>query len=168
MSIMAGLHTKTLILVLLSFLLVQLQAVNVWAVESTLIIQPSIADTFVNSMYLQTKYPEDPHGYLWSIFAGNMYVEYDSYKLYGSSRIYVKFNITSIPKDAKVLSANMCLFMFDPPKAAQEFETYRVLADWNQHQLTWRTQPPTTRTRTSATTITPNSKRTMGVLGDYE
>jgi len=132
----------------------------VQAVESTLTIRPSLADTFVNSMYLHTKYPEDPHGYLWAIFVGNMYVEYDSYKLYGSSRIYIKFNITSIPKDAKILSANMCLYMYDPPKTTQEFETYLVLSDWDQHKLTWRTQPPVAGTPTSTATINPKPTET--------
>jgi len=147
-------------LLCLAVLLAHTRTASVQAVESTLTIQPSIADTFVNSMYLHTKYPEDPHGYLWSIFAGNMYVEYDSYKLYGSSRIYIKFNITSIPKDAKILSANMCLYMYDPPKTTQEFETYRVLSDWNQHQLTWRTQPPVASTPTSTATINPKPTET--------
>jgi len=106
-------------------------------------------------MYLHTRYSEDPHGYLWAIFAGNMYTEYDSYKLYGSSRIYIKFNLTSIPKDAKILSANMCLYMYDSPKTSQEFEAYRVLSDWGEHQLIWITQPPSADTPTGATTINP-------------
>jgi cell division septation protein DedD len=142
-------------LLILTVLLVYTQISGCGAVESTLTIQPSTADTFVNSMYLQTKYPENPHGYLWAIFAGNMYVEYDSYKLYGSSRIYIKFNITSIPKDAKILSANMYLYMYDSPKTSQEFEAYRVLSDWGEHQLTWITQPPSADTQTTATTINP-------------
>ncbi|MEM2983090.1 MAG: DNRLRE domain-containing protein, partial [Candidatus Bathyarchaeia archaeon] len=128
---------------------------DVWAVESTLTIQPSTADTFVNSMYLSHKYPEEPHGYLWGIFAGNMYTEYDSFKGYGSSRIYIQFNISAIPKDAKILSANMCLYMYDPPKTRQEFEAHRVLSEWNEHKLTWITQPPYAQTPTSITTIDP-------------
>lgn len=142
-------------LFLLAILLAQTPLGTSAAVESVMIIQPSIADTFVNSMYLRTKYPEDPHGYLWALFAGNMYVEYDSYKLYGSSRIYVKFNITSIPNDARILSANMCLYMYEPPRTSQEFEVYRVLSDWDQHKLTWRIQPPSTGTLTSTATINP-------------
>lgn len=142
-------------LLILMGLLVYPQIGGCGAVESTLTIQPSTADTFVNSMYLQTNHPENPHGYLWAIFAGNMYVEYDSYKLYGSSRIYIKFNITSIPKDAQILSANMCLYMYDSPKTSQEFEAYRVLSDWGEHQLIWITQPPSADTPTAATTINP-------------
>jgi len=142
-------------LLLLVVLLAQAQIRDGLAVESVMTIQPSVADTFVNSMYLRTKYPEDPHGYLWAIFAGNMYVEYDSYKLYGSSRIYIKFNITAIPKDARILSASMCLYMYESPKTSQEFEIYRVLQDWDQHKLTWRIQPPSTGTPTSTTTINP-------------
>ncbi|MCJ7760888.1 DNRLRE domain-containing protein [Candidatus Bathyarchaeota archaeon] len=145
-------HTS---LIILGILLLTVQTVNCRALESTLVIQPSVGDTFVNSMYLHTKYPEEPHGYLWALFAGNMYVEYNSYKLYGNSRIYIKFNITSIPQDAKILSANMCLYMYDPPKTSQEFETHRVMSDWNEHKLTWRTQPPYVKAPTSTTIIRP-------------
>ncbi|GEM_PF-1835369 len=155
MAVSQRMKLLILSLLFLAVLLAQTPIGIGWAVESTLTIQPSIADTFVNSMYLTTKYSEDPHGYLWAIFAGNMYVEYDSFKGYGSSRIYIKFNITSIPKDAKILSANMCLYMYDPPKTSQEFEAYRVLSDWDQDKLTWRTQPPSTKTSTSTTTINP-------------
>jgi hypothetical protein len=142
-------------LFLLAVLLAQTPMGTGAAVESVLTIQPSIADTFVNSMYLRHIYPEQPHGYLWAIFAGNMYEEYDSFKGYGSSRIYIKFNATSIPKDAMVLSANMCLYMYDPPKTSQEFTIYRVLSDWDQHKLTWVIQPPSAGNPTSSTTIDP-------------
>jgi len=142
-------------LIILGILLLTVQTVNCRALESTLVIQPSVGDTFVNSMYLHTKYPEEPHGYLWALFVGNMYVEYDAYKLYGNSRIYIKFNITSIPQDARILSANMCLYMYDPPKTSQEFETHRVMSDWNEHKLTWRTQPPYVKAPTSTTIIRP-------------
>ena len=123
------------------------------SIESTIDIQPSIEDTFVNNMYLKHKYPEEPHGYLWAIFAGNMYTEYDSFKGYGSSRIYIKFNITSIPSDAKIISAKLCLYMYDSPKTNQEFETYRVLSDWNEHNLTWINQPDFAEKSSSTTTI---------------
>jgi hypothetical protein len=123
------------------------------AIESTITIQPSIEDTFVNSMYLQHKYPEEPHGYFWAMFAGNMYTEYDSFKGYGSSRIYIKFNTTSIPSDAKIISAELCLYMYDSPKTNQEFEAYRVLSEWNEHNLTWINQPDFTEKSSSTTAI---------------
>jgi hypothetical protein len=145
-------HTS---LIILGILLLTVETVNCRALESTIVIQPSVGDTFVNSMYIHTQYPEEPHGYLWALFVGNMYVEYDSYKLYGNSRIYIKFNITSIPQDARILSANMCLYMYDPPKTSQEFETHRVMSDWNEHKLTWRTQPPYVQAPTSTTIIRP-------------
>jgi hypothetical protein len=106
-------------------------------------------------MYLQHKYAEEPHGYLWAIFAGNMYIEYDSFKGYGSSRVYIKFNITSIPLDAKIISAELCLYMYDSPKTSQEFEAYRVLSEWNEHNLTWINQPDFVKKSASITTIQP-------------
>jgi hypothetical protein len=138
---------------LLIVLPIQMLITNSYAVESTVTIQPSIEDTFVNNMYLKHKYPEEPHGYLWAIFAGNMYTEYDSFKGYGSSRIYIKFNTTSIPSDAKIINAKLCLYMYDSPKTDQEFETYRVLSEWNEHKLTWINQPDFAERSSSTTTI---------------
>jgi hypothetical protein len=160
MAVSVRIKRHILGLLVLALILRQTPLDSGGAVESTLIIQPSVGDTYVNSMYLHTQYSEDPHGYLWAIFAGNMYVEYDSYKLYGNSRIYIKFNITSIPQDAKILSANMCLYMYDPPKSSQEFEVYRVLSDWDQYQTIWRTQPFSAGASTATVTINPTPKET--------
>ncbi|WP_455282292.1 DNRLRE domain-containing protein [[Eubacterium] cellulosolvens] len=148
------LKRELIITILLLFVLpIQIWITSCYAVESTITIQPSIEDTFVNNMYLKHKYPEEPHGYLWAIFAGNMYTEYDSFKGYGSSRIYIRFNTTSIPSDAKIISAKLCLYMYDSPKTNQEFETYRVLSEWNEHNLTWINQPDFVEKSSSTTTI---------------
>jgi hypothetical protein len=147
------LESRAIIILLLLVGPIQMWIDNSNAIESTITIQPSIEDTFVNSMYLQHKYPEEPHGYFWAMFAGNMYTEYDSFKGYGSSRIYIKFNTTSIPSDAKIISAELCLYMYDPPKTNQEFEAYRVLSEWNEHNLTWINQPDFVEKSSSITAI---------------
>ena len=147
------LESRAIIILLLLVGPIQMWIDNSNAIESTITIQPSIEDTFVNNMYLQHKYPEEPHGYFWAMFAGNMYTEYDSFKGYGSSRIYIKFNTTSIPSDAKIISAELCLYMYDPPKTNQEFEAYRVLSEWNEHNLTWINQPDFEEKSSSTTTI---------------
>lgn len=149
------LESRAIIILLLLVGPIQMWIDNSNAIESTITIQPSIEDTFVNNMYLKHKYPEDPHGYLWAIFAGNMYTEYDSFKGYGSSRIYIKFDATSIPSDAKIISADLCLYMYDSPKTNQEFEAYRVLSEWNEHNLTWINQPDFTEKSSSMTAIQP-------------
>ncbi|WP_455369413.1 DNRLRE domain-containing protein, partial [[Eubacterium] cellulosolvens] len=149
------LESRVIITVLLLVIPFQIWIDSCHAVESYVIIQPSVEDTFVNSMYLQHKYAEEPHGYLWAIFAGNMFTEYDSFKGYGSSRIYIKFNTTSIPSDAKIISAELCLYMYDSPKTNQEFEVYRVLSEWNEHNLTWINQPDFAKKSSSITTIQP-------------
>jgi hypothetical protein len=151
------LESRVIITILLLVITIQIWMNSCYAVESNVIIQPSIEDTFVNSMYLQHKYPEEPHGYLWAMFAGNMYTEYDSFKGYGSSRIYIKFNTTSIPSDAKIISAELCLCMYDSPKTTQEFEVYRVLSEWNEHNLTWINQPDFAKKSSSVTTIQPTT-----------
>lgn len=149
------LESRVIIILLLLVGPIQMWIGNSNAIESTITIQPSIEDTFVNNMYLQHKYPEQPHGYFWAMFAGNMYTEYDSFKGYGSSRIYIKFNATSIPSDAKIISADLCLYMYDSPKTNQEFEAYRVLSEWNEHNLTWINQPDFTEKSSSMTAIQP-------------
>ena len=149
------LESRAIIILLLLVGPIQMWIDNSNAIESTITIQPSIEDTFVNNMYLQHKYPEEPHGYFWAMFAGNMYTEYDSFKGYGSSRIYIKFNTTSIPSDAKIISAELCLYMYDPPKTNQEFEAYRVLSEWNEHNLTWINQPDFVEKSSSNTAIQP-------------
>jgi hypothetical protein len=141
-------------ILLLLVLPIQIWITSCYAIESTITIQPSTEDTFVNNMYLKHKYPEEPHGYLWAIFAGNMYTEYDSFKGYGSSRIYIRFNTTSIPSDAKIISAELCLYMYDSPKTNHEFEVHRVLSEWNEHNLTWINQPDFVEKASSTTTIT--------------
>ncbi|MGB6681801.1 MAG: DNRLRE domain-containing protein [Candidatus Bathyarchaeia archaeon] len=149
------LESRAIIILLLLVGPIQMWIDNSNAIESTITIQPSIEDTFVNNMYLQHKYPEQPHGYFWAMFAGNMYTEYDSFKGYGSSRIYIKFDTTSIPSDAKIISADLCLYMYDSPKTNQEFEAYRVLSEWNEHNLTWINQPDFTEKSSSMTAIQP-------------
>jgi len=149
------LESRAIIILLLLVGPIQMWIDNSNAIESTITIQPSIEDTFVNNMYLQHKYPEQPHGYFWAMFAGNMYTEYDSFKGYGSSRIYIKFDTTSIPSDAKIISADLCLYMYDSPKTNQEFEAYSVLSEWNEHNLTWINQPEFTEKSSSMTAIQP-------------
>lgn len=149
------LESRAIIILLLLVGPMQMWIDNSNAIESTITIQPSIEDTFVNNMYLQHKYPEQPHGYFWAMFAGNMYTEYDSFKGYGSSRIYIKFDTTSIPSDAKIISADLCLYMYDSPKTNQEFEAYSVLSEWNEHNLTWINQPDFTEKSSSMTAIQP-------------
>lgn len=149
------LESRAIIILLLLVGPIQMWIENSNAIESTITIQPSIEDTFVNNMYLQHKYPEQPHGYFWAMFAGNMYTEYDSFKGYGSSRIYIKFDTTSIPSDAKIISADLCLYMYDSPKTNQEFEAYSVLSEWNEHNLTWINQPEFTEKSSSMTAIQP-------------
>ncbi|MCW4042859.1 MAG: DNRLRE domain-containing protein [Candidatus Bathyarchaeota archaeon] len=149
------LESRAIIILLLLVGPIQMWIDNSNAIESTITIQPSIEDTFVNNMYLQHKYPEQPHGYFWAMFAGNMYTEYDSFKGYGSSRIYIKFDTTSIPSDAKIISADLCLYMYDSPKTNQEFEAYSVLSEWNEHNLTWINQPDFTEKSSSMTAIQP-------------
>ncbi len=43
--------------------------------------------------------------------------------------------------------------MYDSPKTNQEFEAYRVLSEWNEHNLTWINQPDFAEKSSFTTTI---------------
>jgi hypothetical protein len=108
-------------------------------VKSSITIQQPCADTWVNSMYLHTKFPEKPHGYLWALFAGNMYDNY--YDLFGSSRIYLRFNLSAITQEYQIISAVLKLYMYDGPSSPQKFDIHVVNSDWDENVVIWVIQP---------------------------
>lgn len=120
-------------------------------VQSDIVIQPPNADTWVNSMYLHTKYPEKPHGYLWALFAGNMYDNY--YDLFGSSRIYLKFNLSAITSEYQIISTVLKLYMYDGPSSPQKFDIHVVNGDWDENVLIWAIQPDFCEEPIASTTI---------------
>jgi len=107
--------------------------------ENIILIQPSDADTYVSSMYLYTKYPEKPHGYLWGMFAGNTY--YDGEDVYGSNRIYIKFNLDSIPKKREIMNASLQLYLYSSPSTTQRYNAHLVIENWDEDELIWIRQP---------------------------
>lgn len=123
--------------------------------ENIVLIQPSDADTYVSSIYLYTKYPEKPHGYLWGMFAGNTY--YDGEDVYGSNRIYIKFNLDSIPKKREIINANLQLYMYSSPSATQRFNAHLVIENWDEDELFWISQPDFLENPTSSILINATS-----------
>jgi hypothetical protein len=107
--------------------------------ENIILIQPSDADTYVSSMYLYTKYPEKPHGYLWGMFAGNTY--YNGEDVYGSQRIYIKFDLDSIPKKREIMNASLQLYLYSSPSTTQRYNTHLVIENWDEDELVWVNQP---------------------------
>ncbi|MCW3975448.1 MAG: DNRLRE domain-containing protein [Candidatus Bathyarchaeota archaeon] len=126
-------------------------------VQSGIVIQPPNADTWVNSMYLHTKYPEKPHGYLWALFAGNMHYKLED--VFGSSRIYLKFNLSAITSEYQIVSAILKLYMYDGPSSQHRFDIHIVNGDWNENLLIWATQPDFDETPIDSTNIDSTANR---------
>ncbi len=119
-------------------------------IRSSITIESS-ADTFVNSMYLQTKLPEKPHGYLWGMFAGNMY--YSAENVFGATRTYLRFNLSSITPDFQIVSAILRLYLYDAPARAESFDVHIVYQDWDEDQLIWINQPDFSETSVDSSII---------------
>ena len=128
-----------------------IQIPQIIGISSGIVIQPPNADTWVNSMYLHTKYPEKPHGYLWALFAGNMYYKLED--VFGSSRIYLKFNLSAITAEYQITSAILKLYMYDGPSSAHRFDIHIVNGDWDEDLLIWITQPDFDEKPIASTTI---------------
>jgi len=123
-----------------------------YAVQSTIIIQPSTADTYANSFdVIIHKGPG--HGENLGIFVGNCYFEPE--KLYGSARSFIRFNLTEVSSDAEVKKAFLKLYMYSAPASPQIYEAYRITSDWSEHWLNWTVQPTFASYPTNYTMINP-------------
>ena len=123
-----------------------------YAVQSTLVIQPSAADTYANSFDVII-HRAPGHGEDLGIFVGNCYFAHE--KLYGSARSFVRFNLTDIPSDSEVVKAFLKLYMYSAPISPQIYEAYRITSDWSEHWLNWTVQPTYAPYPTNYTTVNP-------------
>ncbi len=145
------------LILIASIFFTQIPIPIVIGVISDTVIQPPSADTWVNSMYLHTKYPEKPHGYLWALFAGNMYYKFED--IFGSSRIYLKFNLSAITSEYRIESAILKLYMIDGPSSPNKFDIHIVNGDWDENLLIWATQPDFDEKPIDSTTIDSTANR---------
>jgi len=124
----------------------------VYAVQSTIIIQPSTADTYANSFDVII-HRAPGHGEDLGMFVGNCYFAPE--KLYGSARSFVRFNLTDIPSKVEIKKAFLKLYMYGAPASPQTYEAYRITSDWSEHWLNWTVQPTYASYPTNYTTINP-------------
>ncbi len=72
----------------------------------------------------------------------NMYLGYDTWYAKGRNRIYIKFNLPSLPAGATVSSARVELYQYAVQCSGSYGVTaYEVTSDWGQYELTWNNQP---------------------------
>jgi len=120
-----------------------LQNLSLVAAQATVTLYP-VADNYADS-----KYPTRAYGYDSFLFVGNKYDR--SQDIWGSERIYIRFNLTGLPKNYVVVRATLKLWQYYSPKLDQTYETHRVLAEWDERKQTWDDQPAWAAAVTSET-----------------
>ena len=93
------------------------------------------ADTYADSMY-----PKQAYGNRQVLYVGNSYDQ--AQNLSGPARIYIQFDLSTVPEHALVLSAEILLYQMYAPASAQTYEVHIVQSPWNEYAMNWTTQPP--------------------------
>ena len=133
---------KRLIVALLLVTSILLQSTSFAVGQASTTLYP-IADNYADS-----KYPERGHyGKTPVLYVGNSYDH--AQDIWGSERIYIRFNLNELPKQHVILHAALILWQFYAPKTNQTYETHRVLGDWNETTQNWNTQPAWSTEKTS-------------------
>jgi hypothetical protein len=104
--------------------------------------------------YADSKYPQlGTYGYVSVLYVGNSYDHVQD--VWGSERIYIRFDISSLPKGIVIQNATLRLWQFYAPASQQEYEVHRVLGDWKEGTENWNNQPACDNTTTS-TAVAPD------------
>ena len=112
--------------------------------------QESVALYSAADNYADSKYPIlGKYGKTSFLYVGNSYDR--SQDIWGSERIYIRFDLTGLPKDRLIMQATLRLWQYYPPESNQTYEAHRVLGDWNETTQNWNTQPSWSPAKTSET-----------------
>ena len=106
----------------------------------------AVADNYVDSKYPQL----GTYGYVPVLYVGNSYDHVQD--LWGSERIYIRFDLSSLPRDVVIQNATLRLWQFYAPASQQEYEVHRVLGDWSEGTENWNNQPAWDSVTTSTAT----------------
>lgn len=120
--------------------------------------QAVVSDALVNSLYSTTNY-NAPFYYKASAWTNNLKTSI--------TRTYLKFDLSTFPQGAKVVSAK--LFLYSPSDSipdhahstlsgSNEFYVRRVIEEWNPKTITWQNQPVYSSDEEvlSASSLSPN------------
>jgi hypothetical protein len=116
------------------------------ATGETSIMLPAVADNYVDS-----KYPKSAYGSTSFLFVGNKHDREQD--VWGSERIYIRFDLSSLPKNRVILRATLWLWQYYAPSANQTYEAHRVLGDWNETTENWENQPAWASEKTSEAVV---------------
>jgi hypothetical protein len=92
------------------------------------------ADYYADSMYPKSAYGNRP-----VLYVGNSYDR--AQNLSGPARIYIQFDLSIIPRHARVVSAEMSLYQMYAPASGLTLDTHIVQSAWNESIMNWNTQP---------------------------
>jgi len=110
------------------------------------------ADNYADSMY-----PNSMYGNRLVLYVGNSVDR--AQNLSGPGRIYIQFDLSTIPRHTSVVSAEMSLYQLYAPTSSQSFEVHMVRSAWNETKMNWKTQPASDPTVLSASEAPPASGR---------
>jgi len=107
--------------------------------------------------YADSKYPHAAYGHVSALYVGNSYDPSHAHgqELWGSERIYIRFNLTELPKGRMIMQATLRLWQYYAPASEQIYEAHRVLGDWDEYDENWNNQPPWASAKTSDVVAPP-------------
>jgi len=132
-------------ILLLTAVLGQNLALSAGAATTTL---SAVADGYADS-----KYPRSAYGRVSALYVGNSYDR--AQNLWGSERIYIRFDLSQIPRGRSIVGATLRLWQYYAPSIQQEYEVHRVLEDWNEATECWDNQPKWSDIKTSSAIAPP-------------
>ncbi|MEM2882221.1 MAG: DNRLRE domain-containing protein [Candidatus Bathyarchaeia archaeon] len=119
-----------------------------------IVIKPPSADTYVSSFVYEVgkeKVYPGPYGASEGLFVGNAYDR--AFKIYGHGRAYLRFDTSRVPAGAKILRAELRLFLYQAPKRELKYLAFRVLGPWDEKTMKWADQPPMAESPTAWTIV---------------
>jgi hypothetical protein len=138
-----------------------LQSLAVVQAQTTITLYP-VADNYTDS-----KYPIlGRYGRTTVLYAGNSYDH--AQNIWGSERIYIRFNLTELPRNSLIVQATLRLWQYFPPNSSQTYEAHRVLGDWDETSENWNSQPSWSPTKTSETVAPPRGAQGAEVPVDWD
>jgi len=70
-----------------------------------------------------------------------------------NGRIYVAFDLSSLPLGAAVISARLSLYAVTPPPSQRTYSCLRVSSPWDEGSVSWGARPQTTSIYATSTTV---------------
>ena len=115
-------------------------------------------DSYVQQNSAGTNYGDDTSLYVRSRSSGNR-----------NWRTYVRFDLSSLPTGATIVSATLRLNITTAPSASRTYQVYRVTGNWAEGTITWANQPNVAGSPTASATIgSPTGWKEWDITSDVQ